>query len=96
MKNKLTDKQQKWVDRIHEQRELGIGKQEYCKRNGLNTHQFSYYHRFLRDTQKNRPGFVALKSKSSNLPIILTLTTGLRIEIPECHIDKLASIASQF
>jgi hypothetical protein len=96
MAKKLTDKQKQWIGKIKEQRSQGLSKQEYCKRNGLNIHQFSYYHRFLQDQGQSESGFLTLKSKPNAHPITLILSSGIRIEIPDQHVDKLASIASQF
>ena len=98
MARELTDKQKLWVERIKEQRRIGLTKKEFCKRNNLNMHQFDYYHRFLKETSTfpENSAFISLKSSEINQPIVLHLPSGIRIEIPNAHINKLASIASQF
>lgn len=76
-----------WERRLVEWREEKISQSEYCRRNNLQTHQFTYWKKRLSACEPHPPAVSFLEVRLDPVRQSENSSTGLKIVINEqCHI----------
>ncbi len=86
----------KWHRLLEKYEESGLSVAEFCRREGLQPHNFRYWHKKYQARSKvSSEGFVSVLPKQSNQVIYIRYRSGLEVELPmDFPVEELAKLVT--